>query len=258
MLALAHHLQTRFPQGRDHRGAVRDNPGLDLLSQVVGNEPPGVFLHRQSRPDLGGLDVGPMARLHGSRPLWIVRPAPAVLVVLPVPQCVKRLLPARCRYIQALARRQIAPRRQHLHVNPPARFAVLHRRPGVAIRFQPRPGGFLELVQHAADLRLARRVLRRPRYHPRGVLVLELQRVGHRRHLIRIAPQNFDFFRVLFLILRGESIPGEILRRRCRPSGSPSQKLDHHRGSPRTAKLSSSRSMATRCATTSAASAFPL
>ena len=101
-----------------------------------------------------------MAGLHVSRPRRIVRTAPAVLVVLPVPQCVKRLLPSRSRDIQALAGLKIAARRQDMHVDTPARFAVLDRCPGVAVRFEARPGGFLELVHHSADLRIARVVLR--------------------------------------------------------------------------------------------------
>ena len=153
-------------------------------------------------------------------------------------------------------------------MHTPARFAVLDRCPGVAVRFQSRPGGFLELVHHSANLRIARVVLRCPGNHARRVLVLELKPIGHSGHLVRMAPQHFDFFRVLLrvpvlilvlLLLGGESFfAGEVVRRcRCRP-GSTSEKLDHHRGSPPTAKVSSARSMATRCATTSTASAFSL
>ena len=189
-----------------------------------------------------------MAGLHVPRPLGIVRTAPAVLVVLPVPQCVKRLLPSRSRDIQALAGLKIAARRQDMHVDPPARFAVLDRCPGVAVRFEARPGGFLELVHHSADLRIARFVLRCPGDDARRVLVLELKRVGHVGHLVRIAPQHFDFFRVLLrvpvlilvlILFGGEvSLAGEVVRRRrCRP-GSASEKLDHHRGSPSTVKVS--------------------
>ena len=153
-------------------------------------------------------------------------------------------------------------------MDTPARFAVLDRCPGVAVRFQPRPGGFLELVHHAAELRIARVVLRCPGDDPRRVLVLELQPIGHGGHLVRMAPQHFDFFRVLLLlpvlilvlILFGGEVllAGEVVRRcRSRP-GSASEKLDHHRGSPSTAKVSSARSMATRCVTTSITSAFSL
>ena len=173
-----------------------------------------------------------MAGLHVSRPLRIVRTAPAVRVVLPVPQRVKRLLPARCRDIQALAGLKIAARRQDMHVDTPARFAVLDRCPGVTVRFEARPGGFLELVHHAADLRIARVVLRCPGDDARRVLVLELKPIGHSGHLVRIAPQHFDFFRVLLLLpvlilvlllFGGEVLlAGEVVRRRRRRPGSAS------------------------------------
>ena len=162
MLPLARHLQARPLQGGNHRGAIRDGPRFDALAQIVGNQPPGVFLCRQPGPKLGGFDVGPMAGLHVPRPSGIVRAAPAILVVLPVPQSVKRLLPPGSRDIQALAGLKIATGRQDMHVDTPARFAVLDRCPGVAVRFQSRPGGFLELVHHSADLRIARVVLRCP------------------------------------------------------------------------------------------------
>ena len=200
MLPLARHLQARPLQGGNHRVAIRDGPRFDALAQIVGNQPPGIFLYRQPSPKLGGLDVRPMAGLHVPCPLRIVRTAPPVLVVLPVPQCVKRLLPSRSRYIQALAGLKIAARRQDMYVHAPARFAVLDRCPGVAVRFEARPGGFLELVHHSADLRIARLVLRCPGDNARRVLVLELKRVSHVGHLVRIAPQHFDFFRVLLRV----------------------------------------------------------
>ena len=157
-------------------------------------------------------------------------------------------------------------------MHTPARFAVLDCCPGVAVRFEARPGGFLELVHHAADLRIARVVLRCPGDDARRVLVLELKRVGHVGHLVRIAPQHFDFFRVLLrvpvpvpvlilvlLLFGGEVLlAGEVVRCCRRRPGSASEKLDHHRGSPSTAKVSSARSMATRCVTTSSASVFSL
>ena len=74
-------------------------------------------------------------------------------------------------------------------MDPAVRFAVLDGRPGVAVRFQSGPGGLLELVNHTADLRVARDVLRRPGDHARGVLMLELKRVGHGGCLLRIAAQ---------------------------------------------------------------------
>ena len=228
MLPLAHHLQARPLQGGNHRGSIRDGPRFDALAQIVGNQPPGIFLYRQPGPKLGGLDVGPMAGLHVTGPLRIVRTAPPVLVVLPVPQRVKRLLPAGSRDIQALAGLKIAARRQDMHVHTPARFAVLDRCPAVAVRFEARPGGFLELVHHAADLRIARLVLRCPGNDARCVLVLELKRIGHVGHLVRMAPQHFDFFRILLrvpvlilvlLLFGGEFLlAGEVVRRRRSPT----------------------------------------
>ena len=133
-------------------------------------------------------------------------------------------------------------------MDTPARFAVLDRCPGVAVRFEARPGGFLELVHHSADLRIARFVLRCPGDHARRVLVLELKPIGHSGHLVRMAPQHFDFFRVLLLLpvlilvlllFGGEVLlAGEVVRRRRSRSGSASEKLDHHRGSPSTVKVS--------------------
>ena len=82
---LARHLQARPLQGGNHRGAIRDGPCFDALAQIVGNQPPGIFLRLQPGPKLGGLDVRPMAGLHVPRPLGIVRAAPAVFVVLPIP-----------------------------------------------------------------------------------------------------------------------------------------------------------------------------
>ena len=128
-----------------------------------------------------------MTGLHIPCPLGIVRTAPAVLVVLPVPQRVKRLLPAGGRDVQTLAGLKIAPRRQDMHVDTPARFAVLDRCPSVAVRFESRPGSFLELIHHAVDLRIARVVLRCPGDDARRVLVLELKRIGHVGYLVRVA-----------------------------------------------------------------------
>ena len=229
------------------------------MFQIVGNQPPGVFLRLKPRPELGGLDVGPMTRLHVPRPLRIVRSAPAVLVVLPVPQRVKRLLPAGSRDIQTLAGLHVAPRCQDMHVDTPVRFAVLDRRPGVAVRLKSGPGGLLELVHHPAYLRIARVILRCPGDHARRVLVLELQPISHRGHLVGIAPQHGDSFRVLLRVLLGGSLTSEVIRRSSRGPGPASEKLDHHGSrSPSTVRASSARSMAVRCATTSSASAASL
>ena len=56
---------------------------------------------------------------------------------------------------------------------PPPLLAVEHRRPCVAVGFQPRPSRLLELVEHGFDLLVGGSVLRGPRDHAGGVLVLE-------------------------------------------------------------------------------------
>ena len=141
-------------------------------------------------------------------------------------------------------------------MDTPVRFAVLDRRPGVAVRLKSGPGGLLELVHHPAYLRIARVVLRGPGDDPRRVLVLELQPIGHRGHLVGIAPQHGDFFRVLLRVWLGGSLTGEVIRSSSSRPGAASEKLDHHGSrSPSTVSVSSARSMAARCATTSSASA---
>ena len=150
-------------QGGYHRGPILDDPGFDALAHVVGDQPPGVWLCRQPRPELGGFDVGRMAGLQIPRPLRIVRTAPAVLMVLPVAQRPERLFPSGRRDIQALAGREIAASREDMHMHAPVRVTVLDRCPGVAVGLEPRPRGFLELAQDAADLPVARGVLRCPR-----------------------------------------------------------------------------------------------
>ena len=190
MLALARHLKARLLQSGDHAGPVLHHAALDALHQVFLDHVTGIGLARGPGPQLRRLDVGAMPRLLHPRPRRIVRPAPGVLYVAGFHQRAIRLLPARRRDVQALARLQITPRRDNMHMNAAALLAVPHRRPGVAIRCQPGPGGVLELVNHPVDLRVARLVLRGPGDHGRRVPVLELQRVGHRRHLVRIAAQH--------------------------------------------------------------------
>ncbi len=148
-----------------------------------------------------------------------------MLVVERVPQRVEGRLPSRRRDVQALARLQITPRRQHMHVYAASRLPMQHRRPGVALLFEPRPGRALELVQRLLDLVLAGIVLWRPGDHPRGVAVLELQAVGHLRHLPRIPPQHLDFFPLLpgrVLLLQ------QVFGRRSSRSRSPGEELNVH------------------------------
>jgi len=77
-------------------------------------------------------------------------------------------------------------------VHAAAALAVLDGRPGVAVGREPGPGRPLELVEHGLDLRAGRPVLRRPGDDARGVLVLEVERVGDRGHLAGVAAEDLD------------------------------------------------------------------
>ena len=190
VLARARHLIARLLQGGDHAGPVLRQAALDALHQVLLDHVTGIGLALGPGPQLRRLDVGAMPRLLHPRTRRIVRTAPGVLEVAGVHQRAIRLLPAGRRDVQARARLQVTPRRDHMHVNPAPRLAVPHRRPRVAVRRQTGPGRVLELVEHPVDLPVARLVLRRPGDHRRRVLVLELERVGHRRHVVRGAAQH--------------------------------------------------------------------
>ena len=188
--ALAGHVEACQLQGGDHAVAVLHLPGLDALHQVVPDRLARVGLVRDPRPQLRRLDVGAVPRLLVPRPRRVIRAAPALVEVAGLDQGVVGLLPARRRDVEALAGLQVAPRGKHMHVHAAGGRAVLHRRPGVTIRLQPGPGALLELVEHPVDVPVARLVLRRPGDHARRVFVVELQRVGHRGHGVRIAAQD--------------------------------------------------------------------
>ena len=126
------------------------------------------------RPQRRRLEVGAVPRLLIARPRRVIRTAPAVVEVARLDERPIGLLPARRRNIEALARLQVTPRGEHMHVHAAGGRAVLHRRPGVAIRGQPGPGGLFELVEHSVDVLVARLVLWSPGDHARRVLVLEL------------------------------------------------------------------------------------
>ena len=70
--------------------------------------------------------------------------------------------------------------------------AVLHGCPGVAGWLEPRPCRPLEDVEDRVDLRVSRPVVRRPGDHGRRVFVLERQRVGDGRHVVRILTEDID------------------------------------------------------------------
>ena len=163
---------------------------LDTLQQVVADQLAGAGFVLEAGPQLRRLQVGAMPGLVRPGARRVVRTAPAVLVVEGVAQRAEGLLPAGRCDVQAAAGLQVAPRGEDVHVDPVAVLAVQDRRPCVAVRLQSRPGCLLELVEDGPDLRVGGPVLRRPRDHDRGVLVLELQRVGHGGDVVRVPPQD--------------------------------------------------------------------
>ena len=165
VLALARHVEACLLQGGDHTGPVLHLPGLDALQQVVLDRLAGVVLARDPRPQRRRLDVGAVPRLLLPGPRWVIRAAPAVVEVTGLDQRPIGLLPARRRDVEALARLQVTPRGEHMHMHAAVGIAVPHRRPRIAIRRQAGPGGLLDLVEHPVDVPVARLVLRRPGDH---------------------------------------------------------------------------------------------
>jgi len=107
-----------------------------------------------------------------------------------------------------------------------ALLTVQHRRPGVAVGLQTRPGRLLELVEDGFDLLVGGAVVRRPGDHAGRVPVLEVERVGHRGHHLRVPPQHLDAFaRLPGRVL----LPKEVFGRGPRRSGPVREKLNVHR-----------------------------
>ena len=224
-LALARHFKARLPERGDDIEAVFHRAVLDALEQVVPDQVSGRGFEPEPGPQLGGLDVGAVSGLLDPGPGRVVRTAPAVLVVEGVPERIERPPPARWGDVEAPAGLEVASRREDMDVGAAALLAVEHRRPSVAVGFEPGPGRFLEGVQNLADLFVGRLVLRCPRDHAGGVLVLEPQRVRHRRHPVRIAPKDLDVFARL---PGGVPLPEEVCSRSPRRSGSARQELNVH------------------------------
>ena len=225
VLALPRHFKARLPERGDDIEAVLHRAVLDALEQVVPDEVARRGFEPEPGPQLGGLDVGAVSGLLDPGPGRIVRTAPAVFVVEGVPERIERPPPARRGNVEAPPGLKVASRGKNMDVGAAALLAVEHRRPSVAVGFEPGPGRLLEGVQNLADLFVGRLVLRRPRDHAGGVPVLEPQRVRHRRHPVGIAPKDLDVFARL---PGGIPLPEEVLGRRPRRSGSAGQELNVH------------------------------
>ena len=188
VLALARHFQARLPECGDDIEAVLHRAVLDALDQVVPDQVAGGGFEPEPGPQSRRLDVGAVSGLLHPGPGRIVRTAPAVLVVEGVAERVERSPPARRGNVEASPGLKVASRGENMDMGAAALLTVEHRRPCVAVGFEPHPGRLLEGVQNRADLFVGWMVLRCPRDHAGGVPVLEAQSVRHRRHPVRIAP----------------------------------------------------------------------
>ncbi len=224
-LALARHFKARLPERGDDIETVFHHAVLDALEQIVPDQVAGGGFEPEPGPQLGGLDVGAVSGLLDPGPGRIVRTAPAVLVVEGVPERIERPPPARRGNVETPPGLKVASCGQNVNVGTAALLTVEHRRPCVAVGFEPGPSCLLEGVQNRADLVVGRFVLRRPRDHAGGVLVLEPQSVRHRRHPVGIAPKDLDAFAQFS---GGVPLPEEVLGRGPRRSGPPGEKLKVH------------------------------
>lgn len=251
VLSLARHLVTGLLERGDHAGAVVDEASGDPLAEVaVDGVAVGLVGRKPARPGRAGA-VG------------IVRPRPAVLVVQRPLQRAVGHLPAGRGDVVALARLELHAGGEDVHVRAAVLVAVEHRRPGVAVRFEAGPGNPLELIERVLDLVVVRAVLGRPSDHGAAVAVLEVEGVGDVGDQARVAAQLRD----LRPLLAGVVAVGEkVVGRRRRAALAVLREGDQHgpsssRGGRSGSRVSSnsrtSRSRATRWATTWAASAAP-
>ena len=170
--------------------------------------------------------MGAVAGLLHSGPLRVVGSAPAVLVVEGVAERIERPLPTRRRDIEASAGLQVAPGGEDVDVSASALLAVQHGGPSVAVGLQTRPSRLLELVEDRLDLLVGGVVLRCPGDHAGGVPVLEVERVGHRSHHVRVPAQHLD---ALARLPDGVPLPEEVAGRLAGRAGPVRQELNVHR-----------------------------
>ena len=224
--ALARHFEARLPQGRDDLFAILHRAVLDALEQVIPDQVARGGFEPEAGPQLRRLDVGAVSGLLHPGPRRIVRAAPAVFVVEGVAESIERPPPTRRGDVEASACFEVAPRGEDVDVSAAAALAVQHGRPGVSVGLQPRPSRLLEGVQNHVDLGVGRIVLRRPRDHARGVLVLERQRVGHGGNPVRIPPEDLDAIaRLPGRVPRPDEVVGRVSGR----AGSAGEELNVHR-----------------------------
>ncbi len=218
------HFQARLPERGDDIEAVLHRAVLDALEQVVPDQVSGGGFDPEPGPQLGGLDVGAMSGLLHPGPRRVVGSAPSVFVVEGVLERAERLLPARRGDVEAPPGLKVASGGQDMDVRSAALLTVEHGGPCVAVGFEPGPGRLLEGVKNGVDLFFGGFVLRCPRDHAGGVLVLEGQRVGYGGHLVRVPAQDFDIFtRLPGRVTLTEEIAGRLAGRSGPVSEEPNQ-----------------------------------
>ena len=226
---MARHLQPRLPKGGDDVGPVPRRAVLDALEQVVADQVAGGGFEPEPGPQLRGLDVGAVAGLLHSGPSRIVGTAPAVLMVEGVAQRIEGLPPAGRCDVEASTGLQVAPGGQHMDVSAAAALAVQHGGPGVSVGLQPRPSRLLEGVEDGFDLLVGGLVVRCPGDHAGRVPVLEVERVGHRGHHVRVPAKHLDALaRLPRRVLLTEEVGGRLAGR----AGPVREKLNVHRRYP--------------------------
>ena len=207
---MARHFEARLPERGDNIVAVAHHAVLDTLEEVVADQVARRCFEPEPGPQACRLDIGAVAGVLHPGPRRVVRASPAVFVVEGVPEGTEGLFPARRRDVQAAAGLKVAPGSENMDVSAAALLAVQHRRPCVAVGFEPGPCRLLKGVKHRFDLLVGGLVVRRPRDHAGRVPVLELQRVCQGGHVIRIPAQHLD----AFARLPGRvQFPEEVLRR---------------------------------------------
>ena len=153
--------------------AVQDIAAVYQGIEVVCDRLLRVFLGGQARLELVRIDPVQMAELDVLRACGIVRPGPVVFDVVDIAQWIERVLPAgRCN-VEGLACFEVHPCGQDMDMDPAAFLFVSDRAPGIAVRFQTRPGQALEVVQHLIDICLAGIIVRCPGNQPGRGAVLE-------------------------------------------------------------------------------------
>jgi hypothetical protein len=198
-------------KARPHVVAVGDQPSLDPLGE------PFRYLALRA----AGLQAcADLDRILQRFMPWLAQPGPCRVAGLGptgcgVPVVAQRVevpLPPWGRRVQALARRQVDARGEHVDVRAVA-VVVAHCGPRIAVGVEAGEGQALEVVQHLAHLLVGGVVAGRPRDDSAPVPVLELEAVGHGRDLLRVAPQRVNAAALEpEAVVRGRHIVGGALR----------------------------------------------